>query len=265
MTATKPQPPLQSDAAGEAFPMPPTDLPYDDGEPLESARHRIAMNLLIDSINHHWADRNDFYVGGNMFLYYSTEQVKNRDFRGPDFFLVLGVKNTPGRKYWAIWEEGGKYPNVIIELMSDSTAEIDRTEKKRIYEQTFKTSDYFIFDPYDSTSLQGWHLDQNQCYQDLTPDSRGWLWCQTLGLWLGFWEGVVTREPAIWLRFYTPNGQLVLLPGEQAQLQAEQAQLQAEQAQLQAEQAQLQAEQANQRAERLAAQLRQMGIDPDAV
>lgn len=27
--------------------MPPTDLIFDDGEPLESNRHRIAMNALI--------------------------------------------------------------------------------------------------------------------------------------------------------------------------------------------------------------------------
>lgn len=31
-------------------PMPPTDLIFDDGEPLESNRHRIAMNLLICSL-----------------------------------------------------------------------------------------------------------------------------------------------------------------------------------------------------------------------
>ncbi len=29
--------------------MPPTDLIFDDEEPLKSNRHRIAMNVLIDS------------------------------------------------------------------------------------------------------------------------------------------------------------------------------------------------------------------------
>lgn len=29
------------------IPLPPTDLPYDDGEPLETYRHRIAMNVLL--------------------------------------------------------------------------------------------------------------------------------------------------------------------------------------------------------------------------
>ena len=38
-------------------PMPPTDLIFDDGEPLESNRHRIAMNVLIRSLQQVWRDR----------------------------------------------------------------------------------------------------------------------------------------------------------------------------------------------------------------
>ncbi|HYX15821.1 MAG TPA: hypothetical protein VE944_15920 [Nostoc sp.] len=49
----------------------PTDLIFDDGEPLESNRHRIAMNVLIRSLQQFFADRNDFFTGGNMFIYYS--------------------------------------------------------------------------------------------------------------------------------------------------------------------------------------------------
>ena len=32
-------------------PPPPTDLIFDDGIPLESNRHRIAMNVLIESVH----------------------------------------------------------------------------------------------------------------------------------------------------------------------------------------------------------------------
>lgn len=65
-------------------PLPPTNLIFDDGEPLETNRHRTAMNILIRSLQQAWADRSDFFTGGNMFIYYSSEQVRNRDFRGPD-------------------------------------------------------------------------------------------------------------------------------------------------------------------------------------
>lgn len=37
-------------------PMPPTDLIFDDGEPLETNRHRIAMNVLIRSLQQAWRD-----------------------------------------------------------------------------------------------------------------------------------------------------------------------------------------------------------------
>jgi hypothetical protein len=42
--------------------MPPRDLPYDDGETLESNRHRIAMNTLIRSVQQAWRDRTDFFT-----------------------------------------------------------------------------------------------------------------------------------------------------------------------------------------------------------
>jgi Uma2 family endonuclease len=75
-------------------PIPPTDLIFDDGEPLESNRHRIAMNALIRSLQQAWADRDDYFTGGNMFVYYSSAQVKNRDFKGPDFFVVLDIDGS---------------------------------------------------------------------------------------------------------------------------------------------------------------------------
>ncbi|MCX8119899.1 MAG: Uma2 family endonuclease [Oscillatoriaceae bacterium SKW80] len=239
-------------------PMPPTDLIFDDGEPLETNRHRTAMNVLIESLQHAWRDRNDFYTGGNMFIYYSSNQIRNRDFRGPDFFVVIGVDGSKIRQGWVVWEEDGRYPDVIIELMSSSTAQIDTGAKKDLYERIFRTPDYFVFNPFNPNSLQGWHLDANQRYQPLVANEKGWLWCETLGLWLGTWEGIIQRELAVWLRFYYPDGNLVLLPYEAAQQQAEAERLRAEAAQQQAEAERL-------RAERLAARLRALGEDPDAL
>lgn len=209
---------------GCEFPLPPTDLPFDDEEILESNRHRIGMNTLIHSVEEFFADRNDFFTGGNMFIYYSSTQAKNQDFKGPDFFVVLNIDGSYAREAWFVWEEGGRYPDVIVELMSSSTKEKDLGTKKDIYERVFRTPDYFVFDPFDPNSLQGWHLNGSQRYQPLEFNDRGWLWCQTLGLWLGTWEGTIDRHQSIWLRFYNPEGELVLLPAEAAQQQANQAQ-----------------------------------------
>ena len=207
-------------------PMPPTDLIFDDGEPLETNRHRLAMNTLIRSLQQAWADRNDFFTGGNMFIYYISAQARNRDFRGPDFFAVLDIDGSYPRQGWVVWEEGGRYPDVIVELMSSSTAEVDTGVKKTIYEQVFKTRNYFVFDPFNPNSLQGWHLDANQRYQPLEPNEQGWLWCQTLGFWLGTWEGTIDREPAVWLRLYDQAGNLAPLPEEAAEQQGREQGLQ---------------------------------------
>ncbi len=263
MTETSAETVLQtSDVPDWEPPMPPTDLRFDDGEPLETNRHRTAMNALIESLNHHWAGCNDFFAGGNMFIYYSSTQARHRDFRGPDFLAVLNIDGTYPRQGWVVWEENGRYPDVIVELMSSSTAHIDIGAKKDLYEQTFRTPDYFVFNPFDSNSLQGWHL-QNNRYQELVPDERGWLWCETLELWLGTWAGTIQRETTVWLRFYDSNGNLVLLPGEAAQQQLKQEQQRTEQERLRAQQEQQRAEQERLRADRLAARLRELGEDPD--
>lgn len=243
---------------------PPTDLIFDDGEPLESNRHRIAMNVLIDSVHQHLHNRTDYFTGGNMFVYYSRTQARNRDFRGPDFFVVLGVDGTQSRQGWVVWDEGGRYPDVIVEFMSPSTAAVDLGEKKVIYSETFHTSDYFVYDPFDPNSLQGWHL-QGRGYEPLPSNERGQLWCESLGLWLGPWEGTLLRETAVWARFFTPEGELVPLPAEWERQRAEEERQRAEAERQRAETAEAALNAAQEREKRLSDRLRALGIDPDQV
>jgi hypothetical protein len=71
-------------------------------------------------------------------------------------------------------------------------------------------------------SLQGWRLDNYKGYQPIEEDSRGWLWCESLHLWLGTWQGVIEEDDdAVWLRFYDEAGNLVLLPEEAEQQRAD--------------------------------------------
>jgi hypothetical protein len=94
---------------------------------------------------------------------------------------------------------------------------------------------------------------------------------------VGRWSGSFERDTTIWMRFYTPEGELVVTHAEQEAHRAEQAERRAEQEAQRAEQetqraeqeaqraeqAERRAEQETQRVERLAAQLRAMGIEPD--
>jgi Uma2 family endonuclease len=183
------------------------------------------MNLLIDSLHQHWQDRRDYFVGGNMFLYFSLEQVRNRDYRGPDFFLVKNVDGNRPREAWVVWEEHGRYPDLIVELASPSTIEVDLGLKKRLYEQTFHTPEYFCYDP-GSQRLVGWRWADGG-YTELVANEQGWLWSQEAQAWLGLWVGDFQKLTATWLRFYTETGQLVLTQGEAEAQRAEAAEAEA--------------------------------------
>jgi Uma2 family endonuclease len=209
------------------------DLPESDGEPMETEREWMQINLVLDSLEYHWRERQDFYAAGNMFLYYCVEQAHQiiaeeaestrprRAFRGPDAFIVLNVDGTVRRQMWVVWEEDGRYPDVIFEFLSPSTKAKDQTTKKELYERTFRTPEYYWYDPFDPSVLQGWQLSAEGRYQAVTPDERGWLWSPALNIWIGRWEGIYKRAPATWLRFYDQAGALVLTSDEGAQQQAE--------------------------------------------
>jgi Uma2 family endonuclease len=194
--------------------LPPTEdeLPCDDGMPMETQRHVLQMQLLIDPLRLAWADRTDAYVGGNMFIYFSLEQVRHQDFRGPDFFAVLGVPKRE-RKSWVVWQEG-KGPDVVIELLSESTAAQDKSEKKDIYQDRLRVPEYFWFDPF-TAEWAGFAL-RDRGYEPLTEDNQGRLISQRLGFALLRWDGTYQDIEARWLRWATLEGALLPTPQEVA-------------------------------------------------
>ena len=215
------------------------DLPYDDGEPMETARHREQMWLLIYSLKAYWSERTNYYVSGNMFLYYDPQNRKK--FRGPDFFLVLDVEDRE-RKSWVVWQEGMRFPDVIVELLSDTTREVDKGEKKTLYERVFRTGEYYLYDPF-SQEFFGYHL-RGAHYEKVEPDVQGKIYSPAASLCL-----VVHDD---WLRWMTPERKLLPTPmelAEQERRRAEQERRRAEQETQRAEQEYQRAEQERQRAE----------------
>jgi Uma2 family endonuclease len=147
-----------------------------------------------------------------MFVYFSLEQIRRQDFRGPDFFVVLGVPRRE-RKSWVVWQEG-KGPDVIIELLSESTAAQDKGEKKAIYQERLRVPEYFWFDPF-SGEWAGFVL-RNEGYMALVEDNQGRLVSQKLGLALARWQGLYQDIEARWLRWTTLSGALLPTPQEVA-------------------------------------------------
>jgi len=220
------------------------NLPEEDGIPLESELHYTVPWILRLSIQAHWEGRTDYYIGCNMFLYYAYEQAeeviqevrrrrRRARFKGPDLFLVRGVEDADRpRPYWAVWREGGRYPDLIVEFLSPSTAQNDKTHKKELYATVFRTPEYFWYDPFTQefagfrlAMFPDWH------YEPIAPNEQGWLWSEVLGAYMGTWQGKLYGREQTWLRLYDAEGNLVLLGEEReaiARAQAEQARQRAE-------------------------------------
>jgi Uma2 family endonuclease len=214
--------------------MPDASQLYSDEPEMESSLHYMQLLLLVTCLDWLWRDKNDYFIGANLTIYFSRQQLRNRDFRGPDFFLVKQTQKR-SRNSWVVWEEDGKYPNLIIELLSTSTADTDRNLKKNLYQNRFHTPEYFYFSP-DTLEFAGFRLVGSE-YKEIAANSNNWRWSQELSLYLGIESGK--------LRYFTELGSLVPTP-EEAALQA-----------------QLQLQQERQRAEHFAERLRNLGIDID--
>jgi len=214
-----------------------------DEPEMESTLHYQQLALLVSCLEWRWQGCEDFFIGANLTVYYSHQQLRRRDFRGPDFFLVRDVTHEP-RKSWVVWEEGGRYPDLIIELLSDTTAKVDRTDKKSLYQNVFGTPEYFWFS-LETLEFAGFRLSGRR-YEPIPVDPRGWRWSEVLGLYLGVENGQ--------LRYFDEFGDIAPAPAEAARQQQQQA-----------EQERQRAEQQQHWAERLAQQLRDMGVDPETL
>ncbi|HEX3532317.1 MAG TPA: Uma2 family endonuclease [Thermoanaerobaculia bacterium] len=230
-----------SPSAATALAHPPFELVLDDGEPLESDWHTVEFPLLRQLIRQAMAeqDRTDFFVGANIFVYYSLDQawevseeekkgLQKRAFRGPDVFWVGGVTADRDRQAWIAWEEDGRLPDVIVELLSPSTAHKDRNEKRDLYAQVFRTAEYFLHDP-DTQRLEGLRL-AGDAYRPIRPAGNGRLWSEKLGVYLGLWQGEVEGRTNTWVRLFHPDGSLVLTAEEAQSERAEAAEKRAEEA-----------------------------------
>ena len=273
-------------------------LPSGDGDKMESDWHVVSIALLDELVRNHLGAPQNYFCGGNMFIYYSVEQAKEIEeyveaetvarkprFKGPDFFLVKDVDGTKPRESWVVWQEDGRYPDLVVEFISPSTRRKDVNENAKFYATVFRVPEYFWFDRYQGV-LRGYRLSAGG-YAPIRADRRGWLWSEVLGAYVGVWKGEYRGRVFPWLRLWDKDGNLVLtraerearerVAREQAEAQAQQERERAERERERAEQeraareqAEAQAQQERERAEQLQAELerlremlRQQGIESD--
>ncbi len=122
--------------------------PESDGAPMGETELHVALLLDLRYVLKDWLrDRPDVYVGANMFLYY--EEGNPVRCVCPDLFVAFGVR--PGvRRTWKVWEEGGVFPQVVLELVSEDSKVRDIGEKKGLYE-LLGADEYYAYDPTGET------------------------------------------------------------------------------------------------------------------
>jgi Uma2 family endonuclease len=137
---------------------------------MESDWHVVSITLLDELVRNHLGAPKHYFCGGNMFIYYSVAQAKEVEeyveaktvarkprFKGPDFFLVRDVDGTKPRESWVVWDEGGRYPDLVVEFISTSTRKKDVDENVKFYAKVFRVPEYFWFDR-RSGELVGYRL-----------------------------------------------------------------------------------------------------------
>jgi hypothetical protein len=197
----------------------------------------------------------------------------------PDVMLSLDVKipedqsEKKNRSYF-LWRYG-KPPEVVIEIVSNRQgAELD--EKFRRYRR-LRVDYYIVYDPMKILSLATLQVFELHVGMYVALD-RPWL--DTVGLGLVEWEGAFEGMRGRWLRWHTRGGQLLPTGAERAEnekaraenekaraenekARAENEKARAENEKARAENEKARADDAEARALRLAARLRELGIDPN--
>ncbi len=207
------------------------EYPESDGQPMgETDKHILLMMTLRFMLDEFFRTTPRIYVGSNLMCYYVEGDPRKSI--SPDVFVVRGAEKGE-RRIYKFWEEPA--PQVVIELSSRKTRKADLTSKKDIY-AWLGVQEYFIFDPEYKLSppLRAFRLHGSDLVEEIVTDNR--VISHELGL-----ELVNNGET---LRLYhPPSGHFLLTPPEiYARANVEAA-----------------------RADRLAAKLRELGLDPDQV
>jgi hypothetical protein len=133
------------------------DYPSSDGRPMaESDYQRTPLTYAVDRLRHHFRNRDDVYVSGNLLIYYEEGNVGARV--APDVFVVVGAPNRD-RSSYLLWKEP-KGPDFVLEITSRRTYREDQGRKRELY-RSLRVQEYWQYDPtqdYLRPPLQGLEL-----------------------------------------------------------------------------------------------------------
>ncbi len=238
----------------------------EDGAPVDNLLSERQQRLLVDSLYASWrppGDARAFVAMANVGLFYALHAPAYV----PDALVSLDVRlpDDPfpkqNRSYF-IWEYG-KAPEIVVEIVSNRKGG-ELSDKVANYAR-LGIPYYIVFDPYRYLGTEMLHVFtlRDLGYVKIAPGSL-----PPLGLGVTLWNGETEGMQGVWLRWLDAEGNLLLSGYERAEQERRRAEVerqQADEARQQAGEARQEAEIIYQRAEMLAAKLRELGVDPDAL
>jgi Uma2 family endonuclease len=219
-------------------------LPCRDGVPVRNAIENPQSALLTESLSPLLGQLypgDEYFMGQDVGIYWRLEDPPLRGAKSPDWYLVTEVPHLLDgqmRRSYVMWQEQERSPLVVLEFApSDSTEEHDRTPdsgKYWVYENRIRPTYYGIFWT-DRPELEMYQHNGKK-FKRLKPNNREHYPIAPLPVELGLWQGRHERYDTTWLRWWDESGRLMFTGVERAE-----------------------------RADRLAAKLRELGVDPDTV
>ena len=178
--------------------------PETDGEPLPDGERQAPLyQEIVPALAMQYRGQPRTRVNGNTFIYYAENDLNLRV--SPDCYVAFDVdvdiiETHNSYRIWAV----GKPPDFVLEIASESTAQYDITEKRRLYAQ-IGIREYWRFDAtggdFYHAPLVGEYLGADGEYHPIAvaPDAAGRPcgYSSALGLFLCWDNGR--------LRFYDPS------------------------------------------------------------
>lgn len=202
--------------------------PSSDGKPMaDSTIQYDWISKIKGNLDGMFKDDQNVFIAGDLIWY--PVQGRNDLSQAPDVMVVFGRPKSD-RKSYLQWNEDNIPPQVVFEILSETNTKKEMNKKLLFYNE-YNVEEYYLYDP-KKNNLDGWLRTEG--ILDVIELMSGWVSPRL---------GVRFELSDEGLELYRPDGQKFI---DFVELERERELVQA-------------------KAERLAAKLRELGIDPETI